>query len=363
MQRLVLVAMALSAVMLHGAEARARCCSSQADCPRGISCDGGFCDLRASTCNCDADCPSGLRCLPGAVTQCSGAGSQTCSLVGQCTAGWQIPCSSSADCGLGGFECVPGGGTLCAGSSCQTTTECRAPTLPSPCTVDTDCPAGWTCEPDTAEATKCVPTMRSCPSNGCPALTDRMACRPPNWELVGDNRFAGPPFTPGVCSTVGGGTGGTGGTSGAGGSSSARGGGGGVIAIGGTTQPAVGTGAGGSGGGTAATGGAAGGATTSAASSSNGGETGTIGAGGTTTGAMTSEPSGGAGTFGSVSAPAAGGVGGQGAPASDTGGAGGPRSSSGCSYHSGGRPRALGLALVLLVFGARARRKQSRRQA
>jgi hypothetical protein len=103
---------------------------------------------------------------------------------------------------VGGFECVQGGGTICTGSVCQTTTECNGPTLPSTCTIDADCPTGWTCEPDTAESTECVPTMHSCPPTGCPPLTGRMACRPPYWELVGDIRWTGAAFTPGICPVV-----------------------------------------------------------------------------------------------------------------------------------------------------------------
>jgi len=344
MQHLRLFVTVLSIALLYGVRARARCCGSQADCPRGIFCAGGVCAVDMSQCNCDADCPPGLRCLPHAMTLCiqTEGGPQTCSLAGQCGAGWQMPCSSSTDCGEGGFECVQGRGTICTGSVCQTTAECNGPTLPSTCTIDADCPTGWTCKPDTAESTECVPTMHSCPPTGCPPLTGRMACRPPYWELVGDIRWTGAAFTPGICPIVDGGTDlGTGGTSGTGGSTTLDGGAGGVIAAGGSPQA----------GSSAATGVSVGGAgpTGSAAGGSVGEKDGTTSAGATASG-----PSGGVDTSGSaggVPAGGTGGSGGRGSPGDSTGGAGGPRSSASCSYHPGGRPQTISLVLVLIAVG------------
>ena len=328
MQRLGMFVTMLSATMFYGAEARARCCSSDADCPRGIVCAGGLCDLQISPCNCDADCPPGLRCMP------RGGSGFTQPVIGQCTAGWQIPCSSSADCGGGGFTCT-GRGVGAGGL-----TGCNPPTLPDTCTLDADCPAGWTCEPDSAQTTKCVPGFHSCPLNGCPPLTGQMACRPPYWELVGDTKYSGQPFAPLICPPVDGGTDmGTGGTSGAGGGTTVDGSSGGSIAVGGSPQAST------------TAGGSAGGAGSSV-SSSKGGEGGAAGVGGTTPiGTTASGPSGGAGANGSV-----GGVGGGG-----TGGAGGPRSSASCSYRQGDRPRPISLVPLLMAIGALVRRKGSRK--
>jgi len=63
--------------------------------------------------------------------------------------------------------------------------HCVAPVLPDTCTADSDCPSGWTCEPNTAGVDLCVPGFNDPP-------TGAMKCRPPLWELVGDKTVGGP---------------------------------------------------------------------------------------------------------------------------------------------------------------------------
>jgi len=200
MRRLfVIVAIASAAVLFSGGRARATCCTTNSDCPGGFTCLGGTCDATIVDCTCDTDCGPNLYCVPAVVTD--------------------------ADCGPGGFACVPNG-RFCAGSDCQTTATCMAPPLPASCATDADCPAAWTCEPDTALVTACVPEApHSCPASGCPATTPTGAksCLPPLFDLVGLGGFSGPPVVlPASCpvkdhDVTGGAGGATAGAGGAGG--------------------------------------------------------------------------------------------------------------------------------------------------
>lgn len=212
MRRVWLPLTAIVLTLSHAGEAQAHCCTGIGDCPSGFAClplgdaGQGACSSDFTTCACDDECAPGLRCMPGARTLCVGDNSDTCSLAGQCAAPWQMPCSTAADCGEGGFACVANGSLCTASTGCQTTTSCVAPALPDTCTTDSDCPAGWTCLPDTAADTLCVVFTQHCPMNGCPAPTGKMLCRPPLWELVGSNSWTGPPVTANACPALGGGS-------------------------------------------------------------------------------------------------------------------------------------------------------------
>ncbi len=185
-------------------EARATCCLSNADCPKGFACSGTFaadsglhgdCDSTFVACTCDSDCAPGLRCIPNAANVCIqtiDAGTQTCRMQGQCGAAWQRPCATSDDCGPGGFQCTQAG-EICQGIQCQAANMCSDPTLPSACTLDQDCPNGWTCEPDTNVTGACIPNL----GFGPPVpLTGALSCKPPHYDLVGGKRWSGPPSTP-----------------------------------------------------------------------------------------------------------------------------------------------------------------------
>ena len=229
MRRLfVIVAIASAAVLLSGGRARATCCTANSDCPRGFTCLGGTCDATIVDCTCDTDCGPNLYCVPAVVTVCTqqpGSATQDCHPQGRCMTAWKRPCATDADCGPGGFTCVPNG-RFCSGSDCQITATCMAPPLPATCATDADCPAAWTCEPDTALATACVPEPpHSCPASGCPATTPTGAksCLPPLFDLVGLGGFSGPPVVlPASCpvkehDVTGGAGGATAGAGGAGG--------------------------------------------------------------------------------------------------------------------------------------------------
>jgi len=240
MKRLFLVLTIVASggwTLLHGARARATCCQTTADCPRGFACNGGVCDARDVDCTCDTDCGPNLFCLPAVATVCTqkaGSTTQDCHPQGQCSTAWKRPCATTADCGPGGFTCVANG-QFCSGADCQVTSTCVAPALPNTCTTDADCPAAWTCEPDTAQVTACIPDApHSCPSNGCPpvTLTGARSCLPPLFDLVGLGGFAGPPVVlPSSCpvkagpgGASGAAAGGASGATGAAGSAGATGG-------------------------------------------------------------------------------------------------------------------------------------------
>lgn len=196
-----------AAALLCGSNGLANCCRNDADCPKGFACSGGvspdggwygMCDSTFVACTCDTDCAPGLHCMANAgnvCTQPADGGAQTCHEQGRCVAAWQRPCSTSADCGPGGFQCTQNG-TLCQGSSCQFTYSCTWPTLPASCTKNQDCPSGWTCEPDTAQVTACAPVIQHCPLMGCPPLTGALLCRPPYFDMVGSSAWSGPAPTP-----------------------------------------------------------------------------------------------------------------------------------------------------------------------
>ena len=207
--------------LVQGASARATCCQTAADCPRGFACNGGVCDASFVDCTCDTDCGPNLFCIPAVATVCTqtaGSTTEDCHPKGQCSTAWKRPCATAADCGPGGFTCVPNG-TLCSGTDCQVTSTCTAPSLPTTCATDADCPDAWTCEPDTAQVTACIPEApHSCPSNGCPpvTLTGAKSCLPPLFDLVGLGGFAGPPVVLPTSCPVKAGPGGTSGSDGGG---------------------------------------------------------------------------------------------------------------------------------------------------
>jgi len=199
MRRLfVIVLLAGATTLFAAARARATCCTTSGDCPSGTACLGGACDATIVDCKCDTDCGPNLYCVPAVSTVCTqqaGSTTQDCHPQGQCMPAWKRPCATDVDCGPGGFTCVPNG-RYCSGSDCQTTATCTAPPLPATCVTDADCPAAWTCEPDTALATACVPQPpHSCPSGGCPPTmpTGAKSCVPPQFDLVGLGGFSGPP--------------------------------------------------------------------------------------------------------------------------------------------------------------------------
>lgn len=193
------------AVMLAGGRAQATCCRSTADCPAGFACIGGACDASATECTCDADCGPNLHCQVTGVTICvqPAGGAQQCHLHNQCLASWQGSCATDVDCGPGGFTCAMNG-SLCSATGCQTTTMCRDPMLPTTCDTDADCPAAWTCEPDTDLSTSCIRDLRHCPAQGCPAPTGAKICRPPMFALVGGSLFIGVPAAGNICTGAGG---------------------------------------------------------------------------------------------------------------------------------------------------------------
>jgi hypothetical protein len=162
-------------------------------------------------CGCDADCPPNLHCNLDATMPCTvgpDGVSQQCHSAGECAAAWQRACTTSADCGPGGFSCVVNG-SVCTNGNCQPITTCQPPSLPGSCVTDADCPAAWTCEPDTIVMTACVPELINCPASGCPAPTGAKSCQPPMFDLVGGSNVLGHPAPAGsMCLAGGGGAGG-----------------------------------------------------------------------------------------------------------------------------------------------------------
>jgi hypothetical protein len=198
--------------------ARARCCTSDSDCPRGFQCTGagtvpgavGSCSSVAAPCQCNSDCAPGLRCQLGAYTLCLGSSPGSCSFAGECVAPWQAACGTDTDCGGGGFTCAQNG-TQCGGGTCQSTASCSFPPLPAACASNDNCPVGWTCEAADAVTIKCVPCggpggPMTLP--GPPLLTGsgQSQCRPPQWELVGCEQFDGPANPPATCKSLDGGS-------------------------------------------------------------------------------------------------------------------------------------------------------------
>ena len=217
-------------VLLGASRARATCCQTAADCPRGFGCVNGSCDATIVDCACDTDCGPNLYCIPAVATVCTqaaGSATQDCHPKGQCSTAWKRPCATTADCGEGGFTCTLTAGFVCQGSDCQTISTCTAPALPSTCATDADCPSAWTCEPDTQAVTACIyEGPRSCPNGGCPPpqYTGAKSCMPPLYDLVGPAGFSGAPVVlPASCPAKADAGGGAGAQGAAGGSSGASG--------------------------------------------------------------------------------------------------------------------------------------------
>lgn len=216
----------LAASSLLSRTSEARCCSADADCPRGFLCttipgvDGaiyGFCDNEFVDCRCDADCAPGLICMIPAKTLCvdNGAGGSSCGPAGSCVPPWQAPCATDADCGSSSFQCVTHtGGQICDSSGCHFFSSCElrsgacgdASTCPpETCTTKADCPADWSCEDDSAD---CVPTLIAgggIITGGGPSLTSplpaatSLTCHRPFEELVGGPKYGGYHTPSGVC--------------------------------------------------------------------------------------------------------------------------------------------------------------------
>jgi hypothetical protein len=63
-------------------------------------------------------------------------------------------------------------GQFCDNGNCQVISSCMPPTLPPTCNTDGDCPAAWTCEPDTAYVTGRIPEAAyNCPAGDCEQKT------------------------------------------------------------------------------------------------------------------------------------------------------------------------------------------------
>ncbi len=202
MKRIFVFLAMVCGALFQSENARATCCNTDADCPRGITCAGGTCDA-VTSCTCDTDCGPSLYCIPAVFTVCSGTAAQDCHPEGRCASAWQRPCGTAADCGPGGFTCVANG-QLCSDAGCQTTSTCKPPPLPTTCATNSDCPTAWTCEPDTALITACVSVTQHCPADGCPPPTGAKSCVPPMFDLVGTLSYAGPPVVlPASCSAAG----------------------------------------------------------------------------------------------------------------------------------------------------------------
>ena len=165
-------------------------CGEQLPCPAGQECIQGQCQAPPTTlCQDDTECPTGQTCVAGTCEPTVSAGcdpactgtdicdettstcrpceGEECNLTDCTTAGCEAPevcntttgqcespsgtveacgaCSSSDDCGAGGWNCIPvGGANICA----------------PPCATSDDCDTGWTCF-----SNQCVPGGFSC--DGC----------------------------------------------------------------------------------------------------------------------------------------------------------------------------------------------------
>lgn len=112
-------------------------CDADSDCPSGDTCAGGFCTN--DSCNDDSDCPSGTVCDDTVQLCVPPHPPVPCELDADCPAGdaceggFCVPpedCYEDTDCG-GGDVCVDNGGVEL----------CEPGQPPTPCQVDTDCPA------------------------------------------------------------------------------------------------------------------------------------------------------------------------------------------------------------------------------
>ena len=206
----------------------ARCCSADADCPRGFRCttlpgsngtNYGFCDNDFVDCRCDADCAPGLICMTPAKTLCvdNGAGGSTCGPAGSCVPPWQAPCATDSDCGSPSFQCVThSAGGICDDSGCHHFASCElrfdacgdaSSCPPLSCTSNAGCPADWTCDDESADCVPSLPisigpkligdggTSDAGPSPSATVPT----CHRPFEELVGGPMYAGYHTPPGVC--------------------------------------------------------------------------------------------------------------------------------------------------------------------
>lgn len=196
-------------------------CAQDAKAEAGQQATYGVC-VEAS-CTTNADCGSGMVCHTEEQESCSGGSAcppnaqcfappATCTTtkVSTCMFKWQLPCSADAECG-DGFTCQPtvsgacsgGSGTVTAGTGtssssgggadakmpsvggtdgtaggagtappdmCTTTTSFPGYCAPkaSTCTVDSDCPASWTC-------VDAYPTRETTANAGAPASSSSAA--------------------------------------------------------------------------------------------------------------------------------------------------------------------------------------------
>jgi len=124
-------------------------CTSDADCPEGLTCLDGACVDTQVYCRTDADCPAGMLCAEGlcVVPEGPGAAGDLCAPALGCQAGLECLlfdethgyCAGTCDCS--------------AGSGCEAPAECMWTDGQScwcgyACAVTSDCPGGgtgWTC--------------------------------------------------------------------------------------------------------------------------------------------------------------------------------------------------------------------------
>ena len=163
-----LVVIAAAALLAVSGTSRAQTCTSDSDCPKGMTCqasgdtpvpaiacvsDAGECPplpgqpvatCQLASCQSDADCGQDMVCRSSSFTSCSASGSApvkcdpgatTCepvppppppkceeTTVSQCIFKWQLPCNADADCGAG-FVCQPNVTTACSGVAGSTGTK------------------------------------------------------------------------------------------------------------------------------------------------------------------------------------------------------------------------------------------------
>jgi hypothetical protein len=220
------------------ATAEARTCTTDAGCPLGFQClgggesaDGGLVSSCFSfSCQSNSDCGPGLGCYLDMGTECVTApdGGMSCGPGSACVPQWDAPCIGDTDCGpgftcsgnTGYYQCGPNQATVvlapyqtsttipCSavpmppfhppldsgisipaicepGSTCLSITQktCVADKTP-PCTVDSDCPATWTCACQMTCGGFNFPETSSDSGESTVEAGCTKVCTPPNSDLV-----------------------------------------------------------------------------------------------------------------------------------------------------------------------------------
>jgi hypothetical protein len=161
-------------------------CKAPSDCPVGVTCNGGRCNL---TCSNNADCQSGYLCGSGSTCVCESDSAcpsgHYCGASGSCQP--ILPCQLNSDCADAGLicearsqTCQPSGTCVLypdagyfdyfvAAYDCQSGSGCDGTKCQSGCIANFDCPSGQACNQNATCVAACQRTEDCCLGQVCGA--------------------------------------------------------------------------------------------------------------------------------------------------------------------------------------------------